>query len=115
MWDLTTLREINREAGDRARGLGLEPYHLKREAQLDGMPPFPFPNLGDDEVEVDKRYEKVDILFCDKSGFGAPDEAALTLDQLIDRLRELLRENEGGLRLAIVEEGQFQLYIGVWR
>ena len=115
MWDLETIRQINREAGDRARTNGLEPFRLEREAQLDLMPPFPFPNLGDDAVELDKQHERVDSLFVDKSGFGATDEPALTIDQLTDRLRDLLRENEGGVLLAIEEEGPFQLYVGVWR
>ena len=79
------------------------------------MPPFPFPNLGDDAENLDRQYERVASLFVDKSGFGAPDEPSLTTDQFTDRLRELLRENEGGLRLAIEEEGPFQLYVGVWR
>ena len=107
---------MNREAGDRARDGGLEPFHLEREPQLDTMPPFPFPNLGDDSVEVSKRFEHITDLFCDKSGWGADDEPALTIPQLMDKLRVLFRENkETGLRLAIVEEGQFQVYIGVWR
>ena len=115
MHGLETIIALNREAGDRARELGLEPYHLTRADQIDSMPPFPFPNLGDDAVEVDKMYERVDSLFCDKSGMGAPDEPALTIEQLLDRLRKLLSENPKGLYLAIEEEGMFQLYIGVWR
>jgi hypothetical protein len=115
MWDLDTIRHINREAGERARSNGLEPFHLEREAQLDLMPPFPFPNLGDIAVELDMQHEWVDSLFVDKSGVGASDEPALTMDQFTDRLRELLRENEGGILLAIEEEGPFQLYVGVWR
>jgi hypothetical protein len=115
MWDLETIKRLNREVGERAVEEGLEPFHLEREAQLDLMPPFPFPNLGDDAVELDKQHERVDSLFVDKSGFGAADEPALTMDQFTDRLRELLRENEGGILLAIEEEGQFQLHVGVWR
>ncbi len=116
MYGLETIIEMNREAGDRARDAGLEPFHLERAPQLDLMPPFPFPSLGDDSVEVSKRYEHIVDLFCDKSGMGADDEPALSIPQLMEKLRSLLRENkETGLRLAIVEEGQFQLYIGVWR
>ncbi len=116
MFGLETIKAMNREAGERAREEGLEPFHLERSPQLDLMPPFPFPNIGDDSVEVSKRYEHIVDLFCDKSGMGADDEPALSIDQLMEKLRVLLRENqETGLRLAIVEEGQFQLYIGVWR
>jgi len=116
MFGLETIKAMNREAGEKARDLGLEPFHLESFAQLESMPPFPFPNIGDDSVEVSKRYEHVTDLFCDKSGWGADDEPALTIPQLMERLRVLLRENqETGLRLAIVEEGQFQIFIGVWR
>lgn len=116
MYGLETIRQMNREAGERAREEGLVPFHLTDEAQLDLMPPFPFPNIGDDCVEVDKQYERLDSLFVDKSGFGAPDEPALTIQQFCDKLTELLSENrETGLRLAIESEGQFQLYVGVWR
>jgi len=116
MFGLETIKAMNREAGEKARDKGLEPFHLERAPQLDLMPPFPFPNIGDDSVEVSKRYEHIVDLFCDSSGMGADDEPALSIDQLMEKLRVLLRENqETGLRLAIVEEGQFQLYIGVWR
>lgn len=116
MWDLATIKELNRQAKERAIKLGLEPYLIQSEQELDTMPPFPFPNIGDDEVEADSLYERIDTLFVDKSGFGADDEPALSIDQLVTRLRRLVRENkETGIRLAIVSEGQFQLYLGVWR
>lgn len=115
MWGLETIWAMNRQAGDRARMLGLTPFHLRHADQLEFMPPFPFPNLGDDAVEVSKQYEHVEDLFCDKSGYGAEDEPALTTDQLKVRLIELLAENPDGIYLAIVEEGPFQIYVGVWR
>ena len=114
MFGLETIIAMNKAAGDKAREGSLEPYLLEDPAQLDTMPPFPFPNIGDDSVEVDKRLERITSLFCDKSGFGAPDEPALTMNQLMSTLTELLEEH-GPLRLAIEEEGQFQLYIGVWK
>ena len=56
-------------------------------------------------------------LFLDKGGIGSPDEPALTLDQLGNVLCELLdRAAERGVTLGvgIVEEGQFQLHLGVY-
>ena len=116
MWDLHTIQELNKRAQERAQELGLEPYLIKREIELASMPPFPFPNIGADEVEADKRWERIETLFVDKSGYGADDEPGLTVEQFVEKLRELLRENrETGVRCAIVEEGPFQLYVGVWR
>jgi len=116
MWDLETIKALNERAQARAKELGLTPHLIRSEVELLAMPPFPFPNIGSDEVEADKRWERIDTLFVDSSGFGSEDEPALTVDQFIEKLRTLVRENkDGGIRCAIVEEGQFQLYIGVWR
>ena len=114
MYGLETIIAMNKKAGEKARELGVQPFLLESKEQLDEMPPFPFPNIGDDSVEVDKLYERVDTLFCDSSGYGAPGEPALTIDQLMARLGELIDEH-GAIRVAIEEEGQFQLYLGVWK
>jgi len=114
MYGLETIIAMNKERGDLARDRGLTPFFLKHAPQIDEMPPFPFPNMGDDCVEVDKLYERITTLFCDKSGAGGPDDPSLTVDQLLDTLRELF-ETHGPIRIAIEEEGQFQLYLGVWK
>lgn len=57
-------------------------------------------------------------LFCDKTGMGAPDEPALTPDQLKEKLHAavLLAIPFGRtVGFAIVEEGQFQVKVGVFR
>ena len=113
MWGLETIKEMNREAGTRAREAHLAPFLMKEHT--DTEPPFPFPNIGDMEVEVDKLYERVDTLFCDKSGYGTQGEPALSFEQLQCKLRSLLDENPEGVRIAIVEEGPFQLYLGIWK
>ena len=59
------------------------------------------------------REDKIDELFIDTSGFGARDEPALTLDQLLERLCKLLCEH-GPIKVGITETGQFQAYIGIW-
>ena len=116
MWSLETIIRINEEAGKRAQGMGLEPYLIEHDHQIaDTMPPFPFPHLGDDCVEVDKLYERVDTLFCDSSGYGRPGEDALTTYELVEHLSELLKENPNGILTAIEEQGQFQLYVAVWK
>jgi hypothetical protein len=114
MYGLETIIKRNKEAGERARELDLQPFLLNSRDQLDEMPPFPFPNIGDDTVEVDKLYERVDSLFCDSSGRGASNEPALTTDQLMAKLGDLIEEH-GEIRVAIESEGQFQIYLGVWK
>jgi hypothetical protein len=52
-----------------------------------------------------KIYEpEGEALFVDTSGFGAPDEPALTLTQFLDEL-------EADKAYALVEVGQFQAYV----
>lgn len=55
-------------------------------------------------------------LFVDKGGWGDGDEPALTLDQLVSNLRSVLDAVAGraSIGIGIVEEGQFQLYLGVF-
>jgi len=45
--------------------------------------------------------------FVDKSGCGAPGEPAMTLDEFFTRMKP-------GLGYAMVEEGQFQVKVGVF-
>jgi hypothetical protein len=114
MYGLATIRRMNEEAGERAREEGIEPFLLEDASELDGMPPFPFPNVGDGADDLDERLERVDSLFCDSSGFGSPGEPALTVPQLLERLHDLFEEH-GPLYVAIESVGQFQIYLGVWK
>jgi hypothetical protein len=65
-------------------------------------PPFNFPFIGDWRP---RGYRLVNALFVDSSGLGADDEPALSVNQLLARLRP-------GYAYAIIEAGQFQLYLG---
>lgn len=65
---------------------------------------FKCPNLGND---CPTGWKLIEELFVDKSGFGAPSESALTADQFLAKVKK----HQG---YAIIEEGQFQLYIGVF-
>lgn len=70
--------------------------------------------LIDIETMQLKGYELVEELFVDSSGFGAPDELALTQDQFYKKLSELLTEH-GELYATITGQGQFQVYVGLFR
>lgn len=114
MWSLDTIRAMNARAAAKARKQRLEPFLLSSADQIDEMPPFPFPNMGDESDRLDKEYERIDSLFCDASGFGSPSEPAFTAEQLRSKLRRLVEEH-GEVLLAIESEGEFQVYVGVWK
>lgn len=63
---------------------------------------------------IDSKFEKMACLFCDSSGFGAPTERALTQDQAIKRMQELMNEH-GDLYVALTGIGQFQVYVSVFK
>ena len=109
MWDLETIRRINQAATDKAVQEQRDPYMMREEEETIEWPPFPFPHLG--YIETSGR-KHVATLLCDHTGMGRPGEAALTADQLKDRLIELLREH-GPLHIYIREQGPFQLLLSV--
>ena len=54
-------------------------------------------------------------LFIDKQGWGNSDEPALTIDEAVDNLKRALQvSGEHTIGIGIVEEGQFQLYLGLF-
>ena len=101
MFSLATIQDIQRQAAARAAEEEKVPFVVWQE-DLAAFPPFPFPFLGDYVLpgwKLDRTW------FVDSSGFGEPGEAALTATQFRDQL-------EVGKGYAIVEQGQFQVYIG---
>ncbi len=52
-----------------------------------------------------KRFEEVNKYFVDESGWGQDDEPALTAEQFLKKVQK-------GKFYAIIERGQFQVYIG---
>ncbi len=107
MMSLSTIHEMSREQAAKASKAHKKPFIVEAE-DLDlwrggtETPSFPFPNIGDYRP---KGWTLVDTLFVDKSGCGSESEPAMNLRQLLARL-------EVGKGYAIIEEGQFQLYLG---
>jgi hypothetical protein len=117
MWGLDMINEMNAEAGAKARELNIQPLVLTTEeyAGLDTVvAKGGFPNLGDFADDVDGTFERLDTLFCDSSGFGSPSDPALNHEQLERTVGELLDIHEE-LLFGIVEVGQFQLHLGIWK
>ena len=61
-----------------------------------------------------KGYTLIDRLFVDSSGLGSSDELALTKDQFLVKLTELLKTHYE-LTAKIIGEGQFQVYVGLFK
>jgi hypothetical protein len=101
MMALSTIREMSRERAAEAANENMEPFIVEAE-DLDDMPPFPFPNIGDYRPA---GWTLVETIFVDKSGMGRRNEPAMNTEQLLARLKI-------GMGYAIIEEGQFQLYLG---
>lgn len=60
-----------------------------------------------ENVKDRQNWDKVDEMFVDSSGFGAEDEPALTIKQFYEQVK-------AGLGYAVIEAGQFQVYVGVF-
>jgi len=102
MMSLSIIRELSQEAAVEAAKEGRVPLVLE-QSDIDHFPSgVRFPNLGDYRPN---GWELVRELFCDKLGFGAPSESALTLEQLKGELKP-------GFGYASIEESQFQIYLG---
>lgn len=61
-----------------------------------------------------KGFILIENLFCDSSGCGALDEPALTSNQLILKLKEIL-DDHPEVHTFITDQGQFQVYVGVFK
>jgi hypothetical protein len=109
-----TIRALERDQAKKAARAKKKPYVPFDEAEIrsyavDGVP-FPFPNIGSYRPN---GWTLVEELFCDKSGLGADWEPALTHNQLKQKLIEHVNSDKN-YGYAIISEGQFQLYIGVF-
>jgi hypothetical protein len=111
MFSLAVIHHLNQQAARKARKRGAKPFVPAGPENVDNWPPFPFPNLGDYDPPGWERTEE--SWFVDKTGWGEPWEPALTWDRLKDQLREYIAQNPGH-GFGIVEEGEFQLYIGAF-
>ncbi len=101
MHTLYMIEQLSREAGERAAEENKEPLiaFCDKDSAV-----VRCPNLGDYRP---KGWELIEKLFVDNSGFGSENEPALTVEQFMNKVK-------GGLGYAVVESGQFQVYIGVF-
>lgn len=97
------------EAAAKARDEGLEPYVFDTKPSL--YNPYPFPFLGS---FVPKGWQQTKYYLVDSSGFGAPDEPAMTIEQFHDHVLETI-EADPETGFAIIQNGQFQVKISEYK
>jgi len=99
MYSIEAIKRMNRDAAKAARGR--LPYIAKCDGDVDVLS---CPNFGDYRP---KGWKLAERLFVDNSGSGSDNEPALTKRQFLGRVK-------AGFGYAIIEQGQFQLYVGVF-
>ena len=111
MMSLETIHRLNTEIAVEAAEQEQRPLVLTAD-ELDYCPPFPIPDLGHLEPN---GWERTDATwFVDKTGHGHEWEPALTIEQFKRELRKYVADHPGH-GFAIVEEGEFQVYVAAFR
>jgi hypothetical protein len=97
MMDLATIRDLSEKAAKKAKREKKQPYIAKEGDNSDAR----IPNFGDYRP---KGWGLVGEYFVDKSGFGRGDEPALSISRFLRKLK-------AGYGYAVIEEGQFQVWV----
>lgn len=96
MYNIAEIKKMNRKVAKKAGGK--KPYIVKENGEITGM----IPNFGNYRP---KGFTLVETYFVDSSNYGRPGEAALTFDEFREKVKK-------GFGYAIIEQGQFQVYVG---
>lgn len=99
MYSVKVIGEMNLKAKNHAKAKGIVPLTAKYDKD---EAVFSCPDLGN---YIPKGWKLLKQYFVDSSGFGRTSEPALTAGQFQDNIKE-------GKGYAIIEAGQFQVYIG---
>jgi len=118
MMSIEYIKALGHDRGLEAKALGLEPLVIDYQDSEFEERLRSIPNLGD---YVPDGWEEITRYFVDATGYGAPDESAMTASQFVQTARQVL----GGKELlgiddreygwGIVEQGQFQVYVGLFK
>lgn len=103
MLDVDTIRQMSKEQAKKAARAHKEPFMWGDDCTFEDLRGIP--NIGDYRP---KGWELVDQYFVDKTGIGYEDEPALTTNQLLAKMKP-------GMGYAIIEEGEFQIYVGEFK
>jgi hypothetical protein len=102
MMSLEQIRSASDTMTRRAARNGIVPKVFTEENTTDEIRGIPA--LGH---RVPRGWKLVNTYFVDSSGFGSPGEPAMTRDEFVS-----LVEGAPGFGWAIIEAGQFQVYVG---
>jgi hypothetical protein len=115
MMSLEAIQQLSDEQAEIAAADGKVPYVPFDTAEINRWSTkCPIPNLGSYEPEGWERCDRDEWFFVDKSGFGRSDEPAMTLSQFVAAIARYDALHRG-YGYAIVEEGQFQIYIAPFK
>lgn len=114
MLSYSTIQQIAKDAADEARELCKVPYSIRQYSGNVESFCRRIPFLGDYVPEGWERVPEIEPLFVDSSGFGSAGEPALTLAEFSRKLAAFKKSGDN-YGFAIIEAGQFQVYIAVYR
>ena len=107
MMSIQAIHDLSRKVARKAAREHKRPAMIEQE-DLDTLETeLRIPNLGDYRP---KGYVLIETWFVDKSGFGSPGEPAMTAPEMFAKIRE----NGPGHGYGMIQEGQFQCYVGVF-
>lgn len=112
MYSLKVIKSMNKRAHAKAVQEDMQPFIFFNEEEVGNLPQQCLPEFGDYRPTRWKMREET--LFCDSSGWGSSDEPALSVEQTRDTILRIMRETEGTVGFAVIETGQFQVYVGVF-
>ena len=111
MKGLAVIQQENIEEARRAKAQSKTPYTIDTPDEIQYFPPFPFPSIGNHRPN---GWKLEDNFLVDHSGFGSPREQAYTVDQFKRKLHKLLDQYDNTLGFAIIEQGEFQVVVGLF-
>lgn len=114
MLSYSYIKQIADEAADEARELCKVPYSIRQYSGSTETFCRHIPFLGDYVPEGWERVPGIEPIFVDSSGFGSSGEPALSLEEFGKRLAAFKKSGDN-YGFGIIEAGQFQVYIAVYR
>ena len=114
MLDGATIVHLNAEAALAAAAKNLQPFIPwdADEIKAIGINFFrSVPNIG--SLDVSDKWDEVETVLVDSTGWGSLSEPALTLDAALDFVIRHTRES-AKRGFAVVSSGEFQVVLGVF-
>lgn len=112
MMSLWAMKDLAKDQAAKAAKENQEPFVFNDVEEMLMSKTFPFPNIGSYRP---KGWRLLERMFCDKSGLGASHEPALTVGQMQAKMFKILERARNVIGFAVIQEGQFQCYVGVFR